>query len=89
MIGSVFKMIGILCMCFFSSHIMNVLFLLGSDKLKEWISVEAKDGEAPKVRIPHPMTAVQFEGTKKRRRAAVKDYTWSVGDKVDAWVQDW
>ncbi|KAL8064538.1 hypothetical protein ABFX02_01G097200 [Erythranthe guttata] len=60
----------------------------GSDPLKEWISIEAKDGEAPKVRIPHPMTTLQFEGTKKRRRAAIKDYTWSVGDRVDAWVQD-
>ncbi|PIN20584.1 hypothetical protein CDL12_06727 [Handroanthus impetiginosus] len=60
----------------------------GSEVLKEWVPLEAKDGEAPKVRIPHPMTAVQFEGTRKRRRAAVKDYTWSVGDKVDAWLQD-
>ncbi|GFP81766.1 hypothetical protein PHJA_000319900 [Phtheirospermum japonicum] len=60
----------------------------GSEKLKEWVSIEANDSEAPKVRIPHPMTAVQFEGTRKRRRAAAKDYTWSVGDKVDAWVQD-
>ncbi|KAK6157966.1 hypothetical protein DH2020_005280 [Rehmannia glutinosa] len=60
----------------------------GSEQLKEWISLDAKDGDCPKVRIPHPMTAVQFEGTRKRRRAAVKDYTWSIGDKVDAWVQD-
>ncbi|KAL3647299.1 hypothetical protein CASFOL_008267 [Castilleja foliolosa] len=60
----------------------------GSEQLKEWISIEANDDETPKVRIPHPMTAVQLEGTRKRRRAAAKDYTWSVGDKVDAWVQD-
>ncbi|KAG8374715.1 hypothetical protein BUALT_Bualt10G0024800 [Buddleja alternifolia] len=60
----------------------------GSELLKEWVPLEAKDGCIPKVRIPHPMTAVQFEGTRKRRRAAVKDYGWSVGDKVDAWVHD-
>ncbi|KAL3645327.1 hypothetical protein CASFOL_010507 [Castilleja foliolosa] len=60
----------------------------GSEQLKEWISIEANDAEAPKVRIPHPMTALQLEGTRKRRRAAAKDYTWSVGDKVDAWLQD-
>ncbi|KAK4434969.1 hypothetical protein Salat_0659900 [Sesamum alatum] len=60
----------------------------GSEKLKEWISVEPKDGNAPKIRIPHPMTAGQFEGTRKRRRAAVKDYSWSVGDKVDAYIED-
>ncbi|KAJ6706142.1 hypothetical protein OIU79_010732 [Salix purpurea] len=29
-----------------------------------------------------------FEGTRKRRRAAMVDYIWSVGDKVDAWIQD-
>ncbi|KAL0329529.1 UNVERIFIED_CONTAM: protein AGENET DOMAIN (AGD)-CONTAINING P1 [Sesamum radiatum] len=60
----------------------------GSEKLKEWISVEPEDGNAPKIRIPHPMTAGQFEGTRKRRRAAVKDYSWSVGDKVDAYLDD-
>ncbi|KAL6550416.1 hypothetical protein OROMI_020904 [Orobanche minor] len=60
----------------------------GSEQLKEWISIEVKDGEAPKLRTPHHMTAVRFEGTRKRRRAVVKDYTWSIGDKVDAWVQD-
>ncbi|KAL0312927.1 UNVERIFIED_CONTAM: hypothetical protein Sradi_5692000, partial [Sesamum radiatum] len=60
----------------------------GSEKLKEWISVEPEDGNAPKIRIPHPMTAGQFEGTRKRRRAAVKDYSWSVGDKVDAYMED-
>ncbi|XP_073135292.1 protein SWOLLEN 1 isoform X2 [Henckelia pumila] len=59
-----------------------------SEQLKEWVSLEAKDGNPPTVRIPHPITAAQFEGTRKRRRAAVKDYAWSVGDKVDAWVQD-
>lgn len=69
--------------------IVNVLLLLGSEQLKEWVSLEAKDGNMPKVRIPHPMTTMLLEGTRKRRRAAVKDHTWSVGDRVDAWVRDW
>ncbi|XP_051114836.1 uncharacterized protein LOC127240296 isoform X2 [Andrographis paniculata] len=60
----------------------------GSELLKEWVSLEAKDGNAPQIRIPHPMSAVQSEGTRKRRRAAAKDYTWVTGDRVDAWVQD-
>ncbi|GER34724.1 agenet domain-containing family protein [Striga asiatica] len=60
----------------------------GSAQLQEWVSVEAKDGQAPKVRVPHDMTTLQFEATRKRRRAAAKDYNWSVGDKVDAWVQN-
>ncbi|KAL3818220.1 hypothetical protein ACJIZ3_004125 [Penstemon smallii] len=60
----------------------------GSEQLKEWVSLEPQGGKAPIIRIPHPMNAVQFDGTRKRRRAAAKDYAWSVGDKVDAWVQD-
>ncbi|KAL8539731.1 hypothetical protein ACS0TY_001371 [Phlomoides rotata] len=60
----------------------------GSEQLKEWVSLDSKDGNIPKVRIPHPMTTMLFEGTRKRRRAAVKDYTWSVGDRVDAWVRN-
>lgn len=68
---------------------MDIFHLLGSEQLKEWISIEAKDGDAPRIRVPHPMTIMQLEGTRKRRRAAVKNYTWSVGDRVDAWVQDW
>ncbi|KAI3453480.1 hypothetical protein Pfo_010143 [Paulownia fortunei] len=60
----------------------------GLEQLKEWVSLKAKDGSAPIARIPHPMTAVQLQGTRKRRQAEVKDYTWSVGDRVDAWVHD-
>ncbi|XP_042050194.1 uncharacterized protein LOC121795689 isoform X4 [Salvia splendens] len=59
----------------------------GSEQLKEWIMIEAKDGHAPKIRVPL-MTSVQLEGTRKRRRSAVKNYTWSVGDQVDVWLQD-
>ncbi|XP_047948365.1 uncharacterized protein LOC125194276 isoform X3 [Salvia hispanica] len=60
----------------------------GSEQLKEWIMIEAKDGHAPKIRVPHVMTSVHLEGTRKRRRSAVKNYTWSVGDQVDVWLQD-
>lgn len=69
--------------------IMNIFHVLGSEQLKEWIYIEAKDSDTPIIRVPHPMTGTQFEGTRKRRRAAVKDYNWSVGDQVDVWVQDW
>ncbi|GER25687.1 agenet domain-containing family protein [Striga asiatica] len=60
----------------------------GSEQLQEWVSIEATDDQVPKVRIPHDMTALQVEGTRKRRRAAAKDYSWSVGDKVDALVHN-
>lgn len=44
---------------------------------------------APTLRIPHPTSSMCFDRTRKRRRAAVMDYTWCVGDRVDAWMQDW
>ncbi|KAF9685410.1 hypothetical protein SADUNF_Sadunf03G0051700 [Salix dunnii] len=60
----------------------------GSEKLKEWVSLRDEGDKAPKIRIARPVNAMPFEGTRKRRRAAMVDYIWSVGDKVDAWIQD-
>lgn len=62
--------------------------VLGSGKLQEWVNLEGSEDKAPKIRIPHPMTAMQFDGSKKRRRAAVGSFTCSVGDKVDVWIED-
>ncbi|CAL1401550.1 unnamed protein product [Linum trigynum] len=60
----------------------------GSEKLKEWVAIGGEGAEAPKIRISRPLTTMSFEGTKKRRRAAINDYNWSVGDRVDAWMQE-
>ncbi|CAN6460860.1 unnamed protein product [Victoria cruziana] len=60
----------------------------GAGQLKEWIPLEAVDGKPPRIRVAHPMTAMQFEGTRKRRRAAMENRNWSVGDHVDAWMRD-
>ncbi|KAH8521291.1 hypothetical protein H0E87_002372 [Populus deltoides] len=60
----------------------------GSEKLKEWVTLKGEGERAPKIRIARPITAVQLEGTRKRRRAATVDHIWSVGDRVDAWIQD-
>ncbi|XP_031393869.1 uncharacterized protein LOC116205406 isoform X1 [Punica granatum] len=60
----------------------------GSGKLQEWVDLEGAGDKAPRIRIPHPMTAVQLDGSKKRRRAAMGSFTCSVGDKVDAWIED-
>ncbi|XP_059645653.1 uncharacterized protein LOC132287151 [Cornus florida] len=60
----------------------------GSGGLKEWVTLEVEGNVAPRIRIAHPMTITQNEGTRKRRRAAMGDYSWSVGDRVDAWIQD-
>nr|GMC85237.1 uncharacterized protein LOC109147069 isoform X2 [Ipomoea batatas] len=60
----------------------------GSGQLKEWIPLRLDGEDVPSIRISHPMTAVHLEGARKRRRAAMKDYTWSVGDQVDAWMDN-
>lgn len=57
-------------------------------KLKEWVALEGDGTKVPRIRIAHPMTTMKFEGTRKRRRGAVIDYSWSVGDRVDAWLQN-
>ncbi|KAL2321563.1 hypothetical protein Fmac_025942 [Flemingia macrophylla] len=60
----------------------------GSGPLKEWISLDGKDEKPPRIRAARPLTGLHNEGTKKRRRAAIVDYTWSVGDRVDVWIQE-
>ncbi|RDY01753.1 hypothetical protein CR513_14880, partial [Mucuna pruriens] len=60
----------------------------GAGPLKEWISLEGEDDKPPRIRRARPLTVLNNEGTRKRRRAAIVDYTWSVGDRVDAWIQE-
>ncbi|KAM7259455.1 hypothetical protein ACFE04_015196 [Oxalis oulophora] len=62
--------------------------LTSSEKLKEWVNLCCEIAKPPTVRLARPITAVPFEGTRKRRRAAMGDYSWFVGDKVDVWMQD-
>ncbi|GLT49165.1 hypothetical protein SLA2020_227430 [Shorea laevis] len=58
------------------------------DKLKEWVELKGEGENAPRIRVARPITAMPFEGTRKRRRAALGDYNWAIGDRVDAWMQD-
>ncbi|XWS62004.1 hypothetical protein CRYUN_Cryun07bG0173700 [Craigia yunnanensis] len=58
------------------------------DRLKEWVELEGEGDRAPRIRSARPIMAMPFEGTRKRRRAAMGEYNWSVGDRVDAWMQD-
>ncbi|KAK7265938.1 hypothetical protein RJT34_33563 [Clitoria ternatea] len=60
----------------------------GAGPLKEWVSLESEDDKPPKVRAARPLTSLHDEGTRKRRRATMVDYTWSIGDRVDAWIQE-
>ncbi|XP_028063592.1 uncharacterized protein LOC114266865 isoform X2 [Camellia sinensis] len=59
----------------------------GSKQLTEWVALEGEGHRAPQIRIDR-RTAMCFEGTRKRRRAAVGEYVWSVGDRVDAWIKN-
>ncbi|XP_039064353.1 uncharacterized protein LOC120209396 [Hibiscus syriacus] len=58
------------------------------ERLKEWVELEGEGNRAPRIRNARPITVMPFERTRKRRRGAMKDYNWSVGDRVDAWMQD-
>ncbi|KAK4800751.1 hypothetical protein SAY86_021238 [Trapa natans] len=69
-------------------HHTDLLSAEGSGRLKEWVEIEGIEDKAPKIRIPHPMTAVQFDGSRKRLRAAIGSFTCSVGDKVDVWIRN-
>ncbi|TKY55458.1 Tudor, plant [Spatholobus suberectus] len=60
----------------------------GAGPLKEWVSLEGEENKPPRIRTTRPLTGLHNEGTRKRRRAAMVDYTWSVGDRVDAWIQE-
>ncbi|XP_010264342.1 PREDICTED: uncharacterized protein LOC104602374 isoform X2 [Nelumbo nucifera] len=60
----------------------------GFGQLKEWVPLKGEVDKEPRLRVPHPTTAMKFEKTRKRRRAAIGDYSWSVGDRVDAWKLD-
>ncbi|XP_031124594.1 uncharacterized protein LOC116027232 isoform X4 [Ipomoea triloba] len=61
----------------------------GSAQLKEWIPLGIDGDGVPRIRAAHPMTLlISSDGARKRRREAVKEYSWSVGDQVDAWIHD-
>lgn len=52
------------------------------------MTLQGEGDKPPRIRIARPVTELQYEGTRKRRRAAMRDYTWSAGDRVDAWIED-
>ena len=62
-------------------------FSFWSGQYKEWVPLEADNTQAPRIRIPHPLTTMLPEGTRKRGRTALAD-SWFSGDRVDVWVQN-
>ncbi|XP_040989430.1 uncharacterized protein LOC121236967 isoform X1 [Juglans microcarpa x Juglans regia] len=60
----------------------------GEGQLKEYVALQGEGDKPPRIRAARPVTALRYEGTRKRRRAAMGDYNWSVGDRVDALIED-
>lgn len=72
----------------FSCKTCIYTFISGSENLKEWVALEGEGDKAPNIRAVLPTTALHWQGTRKRRRSAMGNYAWSVGDTVDVWIQD-
>ncbi|KAI4327133.1 hypothetical protein L6164_019632 [Bauhinia variegata] len=70
------------------AYVCYTMLLADGGPLKEWITLEGEGNKPPRIRIARPLTGLRYEGTRKRRRAAMGDYAWSVGDRVDAWIQE-
>lgn len=66
----------------------NLLSDDGSGQLEEWISLASEINGTPRIRIAHPNIGMKHDGTRKRRREAVRSYAWEIGDRVDAWMRD-
>ncbi|MED6146388.1 hypothetical protein PIB30_033997 [Stylosanthes scabra] len=60
----------------------------GSGSLKEWVSLEGEGDKPPRIRTALPLTGLHKERTRKRQRSTMIDYIWSVGDRVEAWIQE-
>ncbi|XP_065008433.1 uncharacterized protein LOC135583681 isoform X1 [Musa acuminata AAA Group] len=59
----------------------------GHDKL-EWIPLASEGDKPPRIRMAHPIIVAKSEGTRKRGREVLGNFTWAVGDRVDAWIHD-
>ncbi|KAF9600636.1 hypothetical protein IFM89_011219, partial [Coptis chinensis] len=58
----------------------------GNSREKEWVSLTEESGKPPKIRLAQLTTAINYEGTRNRRRDARGDHTWCIGDRVDAFM---
>ncbi|KAL8136627.1 hypothetical protein V2J09_002628 [Rumex salicifolius] len=69
-------------------HYTSLLSREGRDSLKEWVALEGEEGKAPRVRPALPNIGSHWQNTKKRRRSAMGNYSWTVRDMVDVSFQD-
>lgn len=61
---------------------------LGTGLSKEWVSLKQEGEKAPQIRLAHPATISNLKGTRKRRRDTAGNYSWAIGDHVDAWIKN-
>lgn len=54
---------------------------------KEWVSLKQEGEKAPQIRLAHA-TESKLKGTKKRPRDKAGNYSWAIGDHVDAWINN-
>lgn len=84
------KWIGVLStMYIMYVNLLDICICSGSEQLKELVPLEDDGDKQPRIRIAHPITTMPLEGRRKRQREAITDYSWAVGDRVDAWMQNW
>ncbi|KAM0883128.1 hypothetical protein ACQ4PT_031823 [Festuca glaucescens] len=60
----------------------------GPGLCKEWVSLKQEGEKAPQIRLAHPATMSTLKGTRKRHRDTAGNYSWAIGDHVDAWIKN-
>ncbi|XP_047093840.1 uncharacterized protein LOC124706233 isoform X2 [Lolium rigidum] len=60
----------------------------GPGLCKEWVSLKQEGEKAPQIRLAHPATMSKLKGTRKRHRDTAGNYSWAIGDHVDAWIKN-
>jgi hypothetical protein len=52
------------------------------------VSLKQEGEKAPQIRLAHPATMSKLKGTRKRHRDTAGNYSWAIGDHVDAWIKN-
>uniref|UniRef100_A0ACD5TMV2 Uncharacterized protein n=1 Tax=Avena sativa TaxID=4498 RepID=A0ACD5TMV2_AVESA len=60
----------------------------GAGPCTEWVSLKQEGEKAPQIRLAHPAAMSKLKGTRKRRRDTAGNYSWAIGDHVDAWIKN-
>lgn len=60
----------------------------GTGIREAWVSLKQDGEKAPQIRLCHPATMPKSKGTRKRRRDTPGNYSWAIGDHVDAWIEN-